>query len=111
MGTDKQSPSSNARQAVAEVPSEASLIILLALKAVHQSRTAARGSRSSAIQKRNAGNRKHMLTGYANEANRNIPGGYTQSATGMPSGSAPDESGGLPHKDEPRIVKVRTKRG
>ena len=47
-----------------------------------------------------------MLTGYANEANRNIPGGYTQSATGMPSGSAPDESGGLPHKDEPRIVKV-----
>ena len=52
-----------------------------------------------------------MLTGYANEANRNIPGGYTQSATGMPSGSAPDESGGLPHKDEPRIVKVRTKRG
>ena len=40
-----------------------------------------------------------------------LPGGDTQSATGMPSGSAPDESGGLPHKDEPRIVKVRTKRG
>ena len=35
-----------------------------------------------------------------------LPGGATQSATGMPSGSAPDESGGLPHKDEPRIVKV-----
>ena len=37
--------------------------------------------------------------------------GLLRSATGMPSESAPDESGGLPHKDEPRIVKVRTKRG